>query len=184
VICLMWTLGPCRTTRCTRCLDLLLPLKEELFGHLRQRCATCSCDVIRFYSTILTSTYFELRGARQRGGPRRFGYSRGQTRGLCPGGGALVVTPEGLPLAYEMFPGNTADKTTLRGMLETIQRRFGKAERIWIMDRGIPPRRFSPSCAPLTRRCGTSSVRPKAASRNWSRTLAQLRGAKFGRSCG
>ncbi len=51
---------------------------------------------------------------------------------------ALVVTPEGLPLAYEMFPGNTADKTTLRGMIETIQRRFGKAERIWIMDRGIP----------------------------------------------
>jgi transposase len=51
---------------------------------------------------------------------------------------ALVVTPEGLPLAYEMFPGNTADKTTLRGMVETIQRRFGKAERIWVMDRGIP----------------------------------------------
>jgi len=51
---------------------------------------------------------------------------------------ALVVTPEGLPLAYEMFPGNTADKTTLRGMIETIQRRFGKAERIWVMDRGIP----------------------------------------------
>jgi hypothetical protein len=51
---------------------------------------------------------------------------------------ALVVTPEGLPLAYAMFPGNTADKTTLRGMIETIQRRFGKAERIWIMDRGIP----------------------------------------------
>jgi hypothetical protein len=48
------------------------------------------------------------------------------------------VTPEGLPLAYEMFPGNTADKTTLRGMLATIRRRFGAAERIWVMDRGIP----------------------------------------------
>ena len=51
---------------------------------------------------------------------------------------ALVVTPEGQPLAYEMLPGNTADKTTLRAMLATIRRRFGAAERIWIMDRGIP----------------------------------------------
>ena len=50
----------------------------------------------------------------------------------------ITISAEGLPLAYEMFPGNTADKTTLRGMIETIQRRFGKAERIWIMDRGIP----------------------------------------------
>ena len=51
---------------------------------------------------------------------------------------ALVVTPEGLPLAYEMLPGNTADKTTLRGMLQLIQQRYGSAERIWVMDRGIP----------------------------------------------
>jgi len=51
---------------------------------------------------------------------------------------ALVVTPEGLPLAYEMLPGNTADKTTLRGMLATIRRRYGAADRIWVMDRGIP----------------------------------------------
>jgi transposase len=51
---------------------------------------------------------------------------------------ALVVTPEGLPLAYEMFPGNTADKTTLRDMLALIQKRYGSAERIWVMDRGIP----------------------------------------------
>jgi transposase len=51
---------------------------------------------------------------------------------------ALVVTPEGLPLAYEMLPGNTADKTTLRDMLKLIQQRHGAAERIWVMDRGIP----------------------------------------------
>jgi transposase len=51
---------------------------------------------------------------------------------------ALVVTPEGLPLAYEMFPGNTADKTTLRDMLALIQKRYGQAERIWVMDRGLP----------------------------------------------
>jgi len=49
-----------------------------------------------------------------------------------------VVTPEGLPLAYEVLPGNTADKTTLRGFLERIERQYGKARRIWLMDRGVP----------------------------------------------
>src|SRR5215831_11046860 len=51
---------------------------------------------------------------------------------------ALVVTPEGLPLGYEVLPGNTADKTTLRGFLERIERQYGKARRIWQMDRGVP----------------------------------------------
>jgi transposase len=51
---------------------------------------------------------------------------------------ALIVRPEGLPLAYEMFPGNTADKTTLRDLLKLIQKHYGRAERIWVMDRGIP----------------------------------------------
>jgi transposase len=51
---------------------------------------------------------------------------------------ALIVTPEGLPLAYEVLPGNTADRTTLRAFLQQIQSRYGQAERIWIMDRGIP----------------------------------------------
>jgi len=51
---------------------------------------------------------------------------------------ALVVTPEGLPLAYEVLPGNTADNTTLRGFLDRIERQYGKARRIWLMDRGVP----------------------------------------------
>ena len=51
---------------------------------------------------------------------------------------ALVVTPEGFPLAYEVLPGNTQDKQTLRDMLSRIAERYGKAERVWIMDRGIP----------------------------------------------
>jgi len=49
-----------------------------------------------------------------------------------------VVTPEGLPLAYEVLPGNTADNTTLRDFLARIERQYGKARRIWLMDRGIP----------------------------------------------
>ena len=51
---------------------------------------------------------------------------------------ALVVTPEGLPLAYQVLPGNTADNTTLRGSLDRIERQYGKARRIWLMDRGVP----------------------------------------------
>jgi hypothetical protein len=49
-----------------------------------------------------------------------------------------VVTPEGLPLAYEVLPGNTADKTTLRGFLDRVERQYGKARRLWLMDRGVP----------------------------------------------
>ena len=51
---------------------------------------------------------------------------------------ALIVTPEGFPLAYEVLAGNTADKTTLKGFLKKIEEQYGKAERIWVMDRGIP----------------------------------------------
>lgn len=51
---------------------------------------------------------------------------------------ALVVTPEGLPLAYEVMAGNTADSTTLRDFLDRIERQYGKARRIWVMDREIP----------------------------------------------
>ena len=50
---------------------------------------------------------------------------------------ALVVTPDGFPLAYEVLPGNTSDKTTLRDFLKKIETQYGKAERIWVMDRGI-----------------------------------------------
>lgn len=121
-----------------RCLDLLLPLKEELFGHLRQRWCDLFGATYQVLLYDLTSTYFECDVPQDEADPRRFGYSRDKRGDCVQVVVALVVTPEGLPLAYEMFPGNTADKTTLRGMIETIQRRFGKAERIWIMDRGIP----------------------------------------------
>ena len=86
----------------------------------------------------LTSTYFECAVPTDEADPRRFGYSRDKRGDCVQVVVALVVTREGLPLAYEMFPGNTADKTTLRGMLATIRRRYGQAERIWVMDRGIP----------------------------------------------
>lgn len=121
-----------------RCHDLLLPLKEELFGHLRQRWSDLFGVRYEVLLYDLTSTYFECDVPTDENDPRRFGYSRDRRGDCVQVVVALVVTPEGLPLAYEMFPGNTTDKTTLRGMLATIRRRYGQAERIWIMDRGIP----------------------------------------------
>lgn len=121
-----------------RCHDLLLPWKEELFGHLRQRWSDLFGARYEVLLYDLTSTYFECDVPPDENDPRRFGYSRDRRGDCVQVVVALVVTPEGLPLAYEMFPGNTADKTTLRGMLATIRRRYGEAERIWIMDRGIP----------------------------------------------
>lgn len=121
-----------------RCLDLLLPHKEELFGHLRQRWSDLFHARFEVLLYDLTSTYFECAVPSDEADPRRFGYSRDKRGDCVQVVVALVVTPEGLPLAYEMLPGNTADKTTLRDMLARIQRRYGQAERIWVMDRGIP----------------------------------------------
>jgi transposase len=121
-----------------RGLDGLLAHKDELFAHLRRRWSDlfgAKFDVLLY---DLTSTYFECDVPDNETDPRRFGYSRDKRGDCVQVIVALVVTPEGLPLAYEMFPGNTADKTTLRDMLKLIRQRYGSAERIWVMDRGIP----------------------------------------------
>ncbi len=86
----------------------------------------------------LTSTYFESDPPESETDLRRFGYSRDKRRDCVQVVIALVVTPEGFPLAYEVMAGNTSDKTTLRGFLDKIERMHGKAQRIWVMDRGIP----------------------------------------------
>ena len=86
----------------------------------------------------LTSTYFEAEPPFPDDDKRRFGYSRDHRPDCVQVVIALVVTPEGLPLAYEVLAGNTADSTTLRGFLDRIERQYGKARRIWVMDRGIP----------------------------------------------
>jgi transposase len=122
-----------------RCHDRLLQYKEELFKHLMNRWRdlfSASFDVLLY---DLTSTYFEINAADvPEGDKRRHGYSRDK-RSDCPQVViALVVTPDGLPLAYEVLPGNTADSKTLRGFLAKIEAQYGKARRVWVMDRGIP----------------------------------------------
>ena len=122
--------------RLYRCLDRLLEHKQELFQHLRQRWQDMfqtQFDVL-FYD--LTSTYFE--GEAEGIEKAKRGYSRDH-RPDCPQVIiALVITPEGFPLAYEVLDGNSSDKTTLRGFLDRIEAAYGKARRVWVMDRGIP----------------------------------------------
>jgi transposase len=120
------------------CHDRLLAHKQALFDHLVGRWRDlfhANFDVLLY---DLTSTYFEADPPFPAGDKRRHGYSRDHRPDCVQVVIALVVTTEGLPLAYEVLPGNTADNRTLRGFLERIERQYGKARRIWLMDRGIP----------------------------------------------
>jgi hypothetical protein len=120
------------------CHDRLLAHKDALFEHLVARWRdlfNARFDVLLY---DLTSTYFEADPPFPEGDKRRHGYSRDHRPDCVQVVIALVVTPEGLPLAYEVMPGNTADNATLRGFLQRIERQYGKARRIWLMDRGIP----------------------------------------------
>src|SRR5579864_3606842 len=121
-----------------RCLDKLLERKPALFTHLRQRWQDlfgARFDVLLY---DLTSTYFESDPPSDDSDKRRHGYSRDKRPDCVQVVIALVVTPDGFPLAYEVLPGNTSDKTTLRSFLAKIEAQYGKAQRIWVMDRGIP----------------------------------------------
>src|ERR1700751_5522014 len=120
------------------CHDLLLKHKEALFTHLSERWKdlfNAKFDVLLY---DLTSTYFESDPPFGEDDKREFGYSRDKRPDCVQVVIALIVTPEGFPLAYEVLPGNTSDKTTLREFLRKIEEQYGKAERVWLMDRGVP----------------------------------------------
>jgi hypothetical protein len=121
-----------------RCLDHLLPHKRARFAHLTARWRdlfNCTYEVLLY---DLTSTYFESDLPDDPHDKRRFGYSRDKRGDCVQLVIALIITPEGFPLAYEVLAGNTTDNRTLRLFLRQIERRYGTAERIWLMDRGIP----------------------------------------------
>jgi transposase len=121
-----------------RCLDQLTGHKAALFSHLQQRWKdlfSARFDVLLY---DLTSTYFESDPPFAEGDKRRFGYSRDKRFDCVQVVIALVVTPEGFPLGYEVLPGNTLDKKTLGSALASIEKQYGKARRVWVMDRGIP----------------------------------------------
>jgi hypothetical protein len=121
-----------------RCLDKLLAHKAALFSHLRQRWQDLFGAQFEVLLYDLTSTYFESPPPEEEADKRRHGYSRDKRSDCVQVVIALIVTPDGFPLAYEVLPGNTADTTTLRAFLAKIEEQYGRAQRIWVMDRGIP----------------------------------------------
>ena len=122
--------------RLYRCLDRILKHKGDLFVHLQQRWRNLFDVSFEVLLYDLTSTYVE--GEAERNPKAKRGYSRDGRPDCKQVIVALVITPEGFPLAYQVMDGNTSDKTTLRGFLTKIEELYGKARRVWLMDRGIP----------------------------------------------
>lgn len=121
--------------RLYRALDALLPYKDALCRHLQDRYGELFGETFDFLFYDITSTYFEGMAL---GNPQaKRGYSRDSRPDclqVCIG---LVTSREGLPLAFEIFDGNRADVTTTEEMVLIMERKYGKANRIWVMDRGM-----------------------------------------------
>jgi transposase len=127
--------GKINDSRLYRCLDRLLPYKTKLERHLRQRYGElfeARFDVLLY---DLTSSYVE--GAAERNPLMRRGYSRDHRPDCKQVMIALIVNEEGFPLSYETFNGNRADVTTVAAVLRMVERKYGKARRVWVFDRGI-----------------------------------------------
>ncbi len=121
--------------RLYRALDVALPLKDGLQQHLKQRLGELFDIEYDLFLYDVTSTYFE--GTYDGSALAQYGYSRdsrSDCKQVCIG---LVVTKEGLPLGYELFCGNRHDSTTVDEIVGTMEKRYGKADRIWVMDRGM-----------------------------------------------
>ena len=117
-------------------LDRLLQHRDELFQHLQGRWQDLFGTKLDVLLYDLTSTYFE--GQAEEIKKARYGYSRDHRPDCKQVVLALVVTPEGFPVGYEIMNGNTLDKETLPKFMARIEALYGKAQRVWLMDRGIP----------------------------------------------
>ena len=124
------------STTLYRCLDKLTAHKQEFFSFLRARWTTLFNARFDILLYDLTSTYFESDPPFE--DKRQFGHSRDKRRDCVQVVIALVVTPDGFPLAYEVMAGNTSNNTTLADFLTKIEDQYGRSDRVWIMDRGIP----------------------------------------------
>src|SRR3954465_7852753 len=127
--------GKINDTRLYRCLDRILPHKTKLERHLKDRYGAlfgAEFDVLLY---DLTSTYVE--GAAEKNPMMRRGYSRDHRPDCEQMVVALIVNTEGFPFSYETFDGNRADVSTMEAILRMVERKYGKARRIWVMDRGI-----------------------------------------------
>jgi transposase len=122
--------------RLYRCLDRIVEHKQELFVHLKQKWAELFAADFEVLLYDLTSTYFE--GGMEECDKAKRGYSRDSRPDCVQVVIALIVTPDGFPLAYEVMDGNTSERKTLQPFLDRIEKTYGRARRVWVMDRGIP----------------------------------------------
>jgi len=122
--------------RLYRCLDRILEHKQELFVWLKQKWAELFAADFEILLYDLTSTYLE--GEMAENPKAKRGYSRDSRPDCLQVVIALVITPDGFPLAYEVMDGNTSEHKTLAPFLEHIEKTYGQARRVWVMDRGIP----------------------------------------------
>jgi len=122
--------------RLYRCLDRVLEDKQDLFVWLKQKWSELFHADFEVLLYDLTSTYFE--GEMEENPKAKRGYSRDSRPDCLQVVIALVVTPDGFPLAYEVMDGNTSEHKTLKPFLNHIEKTYGKARRVWVMDRGIP----------------------------------------------
>ena len=127
--------GQVNDARLYRGLDVLHAHKEQLCQHLLRRYQDWFGVEFEFLLYDVTSTYFEGQALRNPKAAR--GYSRDHRPDCKQVNIGLVVTPEGLPISYEIFAGNTADVTTVQDMVEGMEHKYGQAQRIWVMDRGM-----------------------------------------------
>jgi transposase len=122
-------------TRLYRTLDAVLPLKDKLEAHLKTRLCELFDAKLEILLYDVTNTYFE--GLAEENPQAQYGYSRDHRfdcKQVCIG---LVVTPDGFPLGYEVFAGNAHDSTTVQQMIDALEKKYGRADRVWVMDRGM-----------------------------------------------
>ena len=157
------------TDRLYEGLDKLLPQKESIEKHLRQRLGQLFDVDYELLLYDVTSTYFE---GQCKGNPQaKRGYSRDKRPDCLQVCIALVVTTDGLPLGYEVFAGNRHDSTTVEEIVEAMEKKHGKAQRIWVMDRGM----VSESNLSFVRRRGGRYIvgTPKASLRTFEAELVE-----------
>jgi hypothetical protein len=157
-------------TRLYRCLDRLLPHKGALERHLKQRYGELFAAQFDVLLYDLTSSYVE--GAAEKNPMMQRGYSRDHRPDCKQLVIALIVNPEGFPLSYEVFNGNRADVTTLEAMVRLVERKYGRARRVWVFDRGIVSEE---NLALLRRRGGQYLVgTPRSKLRQFERDIPPL----------